>query len=48
MVAVATGPMKIKWSMKLYLRKSALAMFIGLLVISGIAAVSAISPAENR
>ncbi len=48
MVAAATGPINIRWSMKLYLKKSALTMFIGLLVISGIAAVSAISPAEKR
>jgi len=38
----------IKWSMKVYLKKSALKMLIGLLVISGMAAVSAISPAENK
>ena len=48
MVATATGPMKIKWSMKVYLKKSALKMLMGLLVISGIAAVSAIKPALKR
>ena len=48
MVAAATGPMKIKWSMKLYLKKSALKMLMGLLVISGMAAVSAIKPAAEK
>jgi hypothetical protein len=47
-VAMATGPTKTKWSMKVYLKKSALKMLIGLLVINGMAAVSAISPAENK
>ena len=40
--------MKIRWSTKLYLKKSALKMLMGLLVISGIAAVSAIKPALKR
>jgi hypothetical protein len=47
-VAMAIGPMKTRWSMKLYLKKSALKMLIGLLVISGMAAVSAMRPAANR
>jgi hypothetical protein len=40
--------MKIKWLIKLYLKKSALKMLMGLLVINGIAAVSAIKPAVKR
>ena len=48
MSATATGPMKIRWSMKLYLKKSALRMLMGLLVIRGMAAVSAINPAVKR
>ena len=47
-VATAIGPMKTKWSMKVYLKKSALKMLMGLLVIRGMAAVSAIRPAVKR
>ena len=48
MTATATGPMKIRWSTKLYLKKSALKMLMGLLVMRGMAAVSAIKPALKR